>query len=213
MLLWKKEEVRDLFEAVFFFLAGFFLALIIGWFIFPIALYSEHRQPIDFSHAIHLENVEGDTLEEKCLYCHEFYEDGTFSGIPRNEKCLECHDPESPLGEDPEEKRFLEEYLSKGKEIPWYHYFRQPPCVYFPHIAHVKMAKLSCKTCHGDHGTSDHLPVYQENRISGYSRNIWGKHISGYKKNTWDRMKMDDCAECHRKMGHEENNTCFTCHK
>jgi hypothetical protein len=26
-------------------------------------------------------------------------------------------------------------------------------------------------------------------------------------------MKMDDCAECHAKKGHEENNACFVCHK
>jgi len=26
-------------------------------------------------------------------------------------------------------------------------------------------------------------------------------------------MKMDDCAECHTKKGHEENNACFVCHK
>jgi hypothetical protein len=26
-------------------------------------------------------------------------------------------------------------------------------------------------------------------------------------------MKMDDCAECHTKKGHEENNVCFVCHK
>jgi hypothetical protein len=57
------------------------------------------------------------------------------------------------------------------------------------------------------------LPVYQQNRITGYSRNIWGYRISGLKKNTWDRMKMDDCAECHKKMGHENNNSCFVCHK
>ncbi|HBF43095.1 MAG TPA: cytochrome C, partial [Desulfobacteraceae bacterium] len=51
------------------------------------------------------------------------------------------------------------------------------------------------------------------NRMTGYSINIWGRNIAGYKTNTWDRMKMDDCAECHTKTGHEENNACFVCHK
>ncbi len=208
-----KEKAKDWIEGICFFILGFIGALIVGWFLFPMALYSEHTQPIDFNHAIHLENVEGDTLTEKCLYCHEFYEDGTFAGIPRIEKCEDCHDPESPMGDSLEEKKFLTKYQAQEKEIPWYHYYRQPPCVYFPHISHVKMAKIACKTCHGDHGTSELLPVYQENRISGYSRNIWGKHISGYKEHTWDRMKMDDCAECHTKKGHEEFNSCFTCHK
>jgi uncharacterized paraquat-inducible protein A len=42
---------------------------------------------------------------------------------------------------------------------------------------------------------------------------IWGRNIAGYKKNTWDRMKMDDCADCHTQKGKENNNACFVCHK
>jgi hypothetical protein len=57
---------------------------------------------------------------------------------------------------------------------------------------------MDCVTCHGHIGESESLKVYEENRITGYSRDIWGKSIGGFKKNTWDRMKMDDCAECHR---------------
>ncbi|RLB12369.1 MAG: cytochrome C [Deltaproteobacteria bacterium] len=212
-ILRPSNKVKEWIEGILFFFAGLIGALIIGWLIFPIALYSEHTQPIDFNHAIHLENVEGDSLSEKCLYCHEFYDDGNFAGIPRLEKCTDCHDPESPLGDSLQEKKFIEDYLAKEKEIPWYQYYKQPDCVYFPHVTHVKRARLECKVCHGNHGTSEYLPVYQQNRISGYSRNIWGKHISGYKKHTWDRMKMDDCAECHTKKGHEEYNSCFTCHK
>ena len=48
-------------------------------------------------------------------------------------------------------------------------------------------------------GESESLKDYEVNRITGYSRDIWGKNIGGFKKNTWDRMKMDDCAECHEK--------------
>ncbi|MBW1729735.1 MAG: cytochrome c3 family protein [Deltaproteobacteria bacterium] len=204
---------------ILFFLAGFVGALIVGWIIFPMVLYSKQPQPLNFSHAIHMnpervEGIEGDTETEKCLFCHEFREDGTFAGIPKLEKCTECHDdPDSPLGETDEEKAFLKTYVGPEKEVPWLSYYRQPDCVYFPHIAHVKMGELECKTCHGDHGKLDQLPPYEANRITGYSRNIWGKRISGYKKHTWDRMKMDDCSECHSKMGHEENNACFVCHK
>ena len=77
-------------------------------------------------------------------------------------------------------------------------YSRQPDCVFFSHAAHVKGAEMDCVTCHGHIGESESLKVYEENRITGYSRDIWGKSIGGFKKNTWDRMKMDDCAECHR---------------
>ncbi|MBW2021822.1 MAG: cytochrome C [Deltaproteobacteria bacterium] len=204
---------------ILFFLAGFIGSLIVGWVIFPMVLYSKQPQPLNFSHAIHMDpervdGIEGDTETEKCLFCHEFREDGTFAGIPRLSKCTECHDdPDSPLGETEEEKTFLKTYVASEKEIPWLSYYQQPDCVYFPHIAHLKMGELECKTCHGDHGHLAQLPPYESNRITGYSRNIWGKRISGYKKHTWDRMKMDDCAECHSKMGHEENNACFVCHK
>jgi len=148
------------------------------------------------------------------LFCHNFRDDGTFAGIPKLGNCTECHDdPESPLGDTPEEEEFMTKYVANDKEIPWLSYYRQPDCVYFSHIAHVQMGKQECRVCHGDHGKSEILPEYRANRITGYSINIWGENISGWKSNTWDRMKMDDCAECHTEKGHEENNACFVCHK
>lgn len=206
-------------SGLIYFFAGLIPSLFIGWILFPMALYSSHQQPINFSHSHHLDperayGIEGDTDLEKCLYCHSFRDDGTFVGIPKLEKCMECHDdPESPLGDSPEEARLLKEYVANEKQIPWFSYARQPDCVYFSHIAHVKMGEEDCKTCHGDHDKIDQLPEYKKNRLTGYSINIWGKNIAGYKDHTWDRMKMDDCAECHSKKGHEEDNACFVCHK
>jgi hypothetical protein len=202
-----------------YFIGGLAAALLIGWVLFPIVLYSKNEQPVNFSHAIHtdpniLDVIEGDTEAERCSFCHGFRDDGSFMGIPKLSKCMECHDdPESPLGETLEEKKFLEEYVASQKEVPWYKYYKQPDSVYFSHIPHVKNGEIDCKTCHGDHSHTNNLPLYKKNRISGYSINIWGENISGYKTNTWDRMKMDDCTECHLKNGHEENNECFVCHK
>jgi len=202
-----------------FFLAGITGSLILGWIIFPFVLYSNEPQPTNFNHALHLDSeqvdgIDGETELERCMFCHGFRDDGSFAGIPKLEKCTECHDdPESPLGDTPEEKEFMMEYVAHDKEIPWLSYSKQPDCVYFSHIAHVKMGEVACKTCHGDHASNEKLPVYQKNILTGYSINIWGKNIAGHKENTWDRMKMDDCAECHTKMGHDENNACFVCHK
>lgn len=208
---------RPFANGLFYFLAGLIPALVVGWILFPLALYSKQPQPITFNHALHINpdaGISGDTELERCIYCHAFRADGTFAGIPKLEKCTECHsDPESPLGAHPEEKRFLKEYVAKEKEVPWLPYYRQPDCVYFSHIAHVKMGNQDCRTCHGNHGRTEQLPLYQQNRLTGYSRNIWGMNIAGYKSHTWDRMKMDDCAECHTKKGHLENNACFVCHK
>lgn len=208
-------------QDISFFVLGLIGALIVGWVVFPAVLYSKQPQPINFNHALHLDpervfGIEGETLEERCQYCHAFRDDGSFAGIPKLEKCMECHDdPESPLGETPEEKQFLKEYVAEEKQIPWFVYSKQPDCVYFSHIAHVKMGEMECATCHGDFAKNEKLPLYVENRLTGYSINIWGKNISGFHwdKKPYDRMKMDDCAECHTKKGQEQNNACFVCHK
>jgi len=200
---------------ILFFIVGLALSLIVGWIIFPKLLYSRKSQPIDFNHALHLEEV-----EEGCTSCHFFREDGTYAGVPKLEQCIDCH--EEVQGESEDEAKFVEEYVSKGREVPWLIYSKQPDCVFFSHAAHVKGAGMDCTTCHGHIGDSENLPVYEENRISGYSRNIWGKGLENMltlKKNTWDRMKMDDCSECHIKENVKQNSiqtekgACFVCHK
>jgi menaquinone reductase, multiheme cytochrome c subunit len=194
-----------------FFLVGLIAALIVGWIVFPLVLYSEKSQPLNFSHASH--GPESDAGME-CEDCHFFYEDGTFSGIPGIEKCMECHeDPEFPLSKDPEEVKLFTDYIVPQKEIPWHSYSRQPDCVYFPHIAHIKNANITCQVCHGDVASRKSPPPYKVNRLTTYSIDIWGRNILGYKKNTWDTMKMDDCADCHKREGKDNNNACFVCHK
>lgn len=219
-----KALVKTIFSSSFkiglvYFAAGLVPALIIGWLVFPALLYSKQAQPMNFNHALHMDpeivsEIQGDTETERCLYCHSFRNDGTFTGIPEIGVCSECHkDDDFPQGESEEEELLIKEYVTNKREIPWLSYSRQPDCVYFSHIAHIELGGLECTACHGNKGKSQVLPAYERNRISGYSRNIWGKKISGLKKDTWDSMKMDDCAACHKEKGHEENNACFTCHK
>jgi hypothetical protein len=213
------NQVNAGFRGVIFLLIGFVAALIIGWVVFPMVLYSSQPQPLQFNHALHMDpavvvGIEGETERDRCLYCHEFGSDGVFLGVPTLYTCTGCHtDPEMPMGDSPEEMRFLTEFVAEDKEVPWLRYYRQPDCVYFPHVAHVKMADMDCTVCHGSHGETTSLPDYKFNRLTGYSVKIWGESISGYKKNTWDRMKMSDCAECHTEYGLEQNNACFVCHK
>ncbi len=206
-----KQASRTKKDGWIFFLSGLVGALIVGWIVFPALLYSKKSQPLNFSHATH--GPESDAGLE-CEECHFFYEDGAFSGIPGIKNCMECHeDPESPLGESPEEVKLFTDYIEPGREIPWLIYSRQPDCVYFPHIAHVNMAEIECNVCHGDFSTRKSPPVYKVNRLTRYSIDIWGRNIAGYKKNTWDGMKMADCAKCHTQKGKEDNNACFVCHK
>ena len=196
---------------ILFFILGLAASLIVGWVVFPKLLYSQKNQPIEFNHALHNELV-----EDGCESCHFFREDGSYHGVPKLDQCIECH--EEVNGEDPEEARFVNEFVANNREVPWLIYSRQPQNVFFSHAAHVKMGEIDCVVCHGHIGESESLPIYKENRISGYSIDIWGRRISGIKRNTWDRMKMDDCADCHSREGVNQNSVqthrggCFVCH-
>jgi hypothetical protein len=195
-----------------FFLVGLAASLVIGWGVFPTLLYSKKTQPVDFNHKMHMAEV-----ENGCQSCHFFRADGSFSGAPRLAQCVNCHS--EMIGQSEQEAVFVKEYVAKGREVPWLIYARQPDCVFFSHAAHVHGAKMECTVCHGDIGGSESLRPYEENRITGYSRDIWGRNIAGIKRNTHDRMKMDDCAECHAGAGIHDSSVqtgrdaCFVCHK
>jgi hypothetical protein len=176
------------------FLAGTLAALGAGWIGFPRAIYKSRSQPVDFSHKVH-----ADKAGLKCDDCHAFRDDGTFAGIPSLDKCAGCHT--APMGTAVAEKNFIDSYVTPNREPDWSSYARQPENVFFSHIAHVKLGRLKCVQCHGDQGASDKLRPYQEDRISGYSRDIWGP----------PGMKMDDCVACHHKQGLSQS--CLDCHK
>ena len=197
---------------VLFFIFGLVASLVIGWGVFPKLLYSQKKQPVEFNHKLHAA-----LAKNGCESCHYFRKDGSFSGIPTLEDCKACHT--ETIGESAAEAVFMNGYVYKNREVPWLVYARQPDCVFFSHVAHVKTGHMDCETCHGPIGESEHPKIYEENRITGYSRDIWGKSIAGIKTNTYDRMKMDDCAECHASMigrrtsAQTRNEACFACHK
>jgi hypothetical protein len=172
--------------------AGVLLALAAGWAAFPRAIYKTGLQPVNFSHRVH-----ADKAGQKCDDCHSFRADGTFAGVPSLDKCAACH--AAPMGNSADEKAFIERYVTPNHEPQWLVYARQPENVYFSHATHVKLAAMKCETCHGNIGASDSLRPYQEDRISGYSRDIW------------HGMKMDDCVDCHRRQGLAHS--CLDCHK
>jgi len=195
-----------------FFILGLVASLVLGWVIFPQLLYSKKEQPVQFNHVLHNEMV-----EDGCQSCHFFREDGTYSGVPKLAQCIDCH--EEVQGESEAEEKFVNQYVLKDREVPWLVYSRQPDNVFFSHVAHVKMGQMDCVTCHGPIGESESLKPYEANRITGYSRDIWGKNIAGIKFNSWDRMKMDDCSECHVRENVNQGSVqtlrggCFVCHK
>jgi hypothetical protein len=171
------------------FLAGALIALGAGWAAFPRAIYRTRPQPVDFSHKTH-----ADKAGAKCEDCHLFRDDGTFAGAPTLDKCAGCH--AAPMGTDPAEKAFIEQYITPNREPQWRSYARQPENVWFPHAPHVKRANVKCEKCHGGIGSSDKLPLHAEDPISGYSRLT---------------MSMDACIACHRENKLEHS--CMDCHK
>lgn len=186
-------------------LLGLGAALVCGWVVFPYALYGRTEQPIQFSHRVHA----GERTGLACQDCHQLAADGRFAGIPGVETCAPCHS--EPQGSSADEKQLVDEYVSKGREVAWLVYARQPENVYFSHAQHVKLAGLPCERCHGPHGASAALRPFERNRISGYSRDIWGGSISRIGRAEWEGMKMSDCSSCHRERGVRES--CLDCHK
>ena len=180
------------------FLAGMLMALGAGWVGFPYAINQRRPQPVDFSHKVHAEKA-----GTKCEDCHAFREDGTFAGIPTLDKCSGCH--AAAMGTTAAEKNFIDQYVTPSREPQWADYARQPENVFFSHSAHVKRAGMTCESCHGPTGASDSLRAYREDRISGYSADIW--KVSG----TNHGMKMADCVDCHRTKRMEQS--CLDCHK
>jgi menaquinone reductase, multiheme cytochrome c subunit len=193
-------------RAFLFFSAGLALALVLGWAAFPRLLYARAEQPLRFSHQTHASKKTGFS----CADCHPIAADGRFAGIPAIENCAGCH--AEPQGPSADEKRLVEEYVKPGREIPWLVYGRQPENVRFPHAIHVSRAGIECERCHGPHGTTDSLRPHETNRISGYSRDIWGPSLARVGTRPWQRMKMSDCESCHAEHGRERT-ACLACHK
>lgn len=186
-----------------FFGAGVVASLAMGWVAFPMALYRSEAQPLRFNHQVHT----GDSVGIACEGCHPIDADHRFAEIPTVAQCAECHS--DPIGESPNEKILVEEYVRKGREVPWLRYSEQPDHVNFSHPMHVKLVGLSCERCHGIHGKTDAPPPHEENRLTGYSRLIWGHSISRFGREPWEGKKMS--SDCHRDS--EVVESCIDCHK
>jgi hypothetical protein len=187
------------------FLLGLAVALGLGWIAFPRVLYRTESQPLQFNHKLHA----SDKVGSKCADCHTLGADGSFA-VPALDACAGCHS--EPVTQNASEKLLVEKYVKPNRPIPWFVYARQPANVRFPHAIHMERAKLKCERCHGGHGASESLRPYEENRISGYSRDVWGRSISRIvMDSSRPAMKMDDCAACHR--DHRVDSSCLDCHK
>jgi len=184
---------------------GLAASLFVGWFVFPRVLYQHRSQPLEFRHKTHADK----SGVAECSECHALRDDGTFAGIPSVEKCAGCHSDH--LGTSAAEATLVDAYVKPRVETPWLVYARQPANVWFSHAVHVRRAALHCEQCHSTYGQSDEVRIYEQNRISGYSRDIWGHSISRLRRTQYSGMKMSDCENCHRQRQVEVG--CLGCHQ
>ena len=196
--------VRDCLIGGIPFVAGLVMALALGWWVYPALLFAERQQPVAFNHQAHL--VKNGMA---CSDCHTLRDDGSFRGLPSTADCASCH--ASAQGNSPQEKKFIEDYVGKGREVPWLVHQKQPANVYFSHAAHAVSGcnachdfapKELCNLCHVDVSLTTAAPPVFENRMTGYSLTT---------------MKMDQCERCHAHPDHlrgtDASNACFVCHK
>lgn len=187
------------------FAVGVVVALVLGWIIFPRVLYVKKSQPVDFLHKTHAEK----SGVAECSECHVIRDDGSFAGLPAMEKCAACH--ADKVGDSKAEALLVNNYIKPGHETPWLVYSEQPANVWFSHAIHVKRANLACTECHSTYGEADQVRPYELNRISGYSRDIWGHSMSRLRRAPHEGMKMSDCENCHEKHGVDVG--CLGCHQ
>lgn len=102
----------------------------------------EVRQPVAYSHALHLTEAGMD-----CVECHIGVETQLKATLPSIKRCKSCH-TKSKTG-SPDEALVVEAVIS-GTEIPWNRIYELPDHVFFSHRRHVKSGKVSCTVCHGE---------------------------------------------------------------
>jgi len=161
-----------------FFLPGLAIGFLLLFLFIGLSAGSKTEQPISFNHKKHLEQG------VDCLTCHPYPKEQTLSGMPPLATCLECH--KEPLTKNPEEEK-IRQFQKKNQEIPWKKLYGQPDHVFFSHRRHVVLAKMECKSCHGDIGRSEKPP-----------------------SKPWVKMTMKWCMDCHTKS--KVTNDCLACH-
>jgi hypothetical protein len=201
------------------FVAGLVAALAIGWWVYPALLFAKLQQPAPFNHQAHLVKV-----GMACSDCHTLRDDGSFRGLLSTADCAVCH--AAAQTDSPREKKFIADYVAKGREVRWLVHQKQPDNVFFSHAAHFG----KCYSCHltmkgrlnlGTPADPQKLCMNCHPSVDALNKNIPVEtHVlTGYSRTT---KKMGECESCHAHPGHFSNdgkgrtvanNACYTCHK
>jgi hypothetical protein len=138
------------------------------------------RQPIDYNHKKHVQDLGLD-----CTECHRYAKELPRATIPNIEVCSDCHS--EAMTDSPEEQKLLE-YIQKGEKIPWRKIYRVPRHGYFSHRRHTVLGQVPCEECHGEVGAQEHalseplVPIRMKRCLACHERH----------------EVHNDCTRCHR---------------
>lgn len=170
-------------------------------------------QPIKFSHQIHVKENKID-----CKFCHNSPEFSRESGIPTTNVCMICHAKiKTGIMTGKFEINKIRASFKNEKPIEWIKIHNLPDHVFFSHAQHVSVAKVDCKTCHGEieemHITKQFASLsmgwcvqchrdtgiqFEENLYySNYDELIEDLKTGKIKKVTADMIGANDCQKCH----------------
>lgn len=143
---------------------------------------SEHAQPIAFDHSLH-----AGKHEIPCVDCHAGAETRAHASLPALSRCLTCHmKPQGDVTNTREQR--VRELASQRGPFEWTQVTRNPAHVHFSHSAHVSIARIPCRDCHGDVTRWTRPPTEPNPALTS----------------------MSACLACHRERG--ASTRCVTCH-
>jgi predicted CXXCH cytochrome family protein len=147
------------------------------YFDFPYPVGLGPRQPIPFSHRVHVH-----TKRLSCFMCHTEAARSSRAGIPPLETCLLCH--ARIIRTHPYIAK-LRDHYARNQPVIWERVNWLPEFVYFNHSMHIQRG-IDCSRCHGDVSSMD--------RVLKARKFEMGFCISCHKEN----RATHDCFTCHR---------------
>lgn len=135
------------------------------------------RQPIPFSHRVHVT-----TKRLSCLVCHSEVARSSRAGIPPLQTCMLCH---QRIIRSYPYIALLREHFRENRPVVWQRVNWVPEFVYFNHSVHIQRG-LDCSLCHGEVSLMDRVVTAHKFQM--------GFCIGCHKKN----RATHDCFTCHR---------------
>lgn len=178
------------------------VVMAVGFWVVQWWLTRPRKQPIAFSHAIHVGQ-----RQISCFFCHTGAQRGDIAGVPSVQDCMQCH---QVVATDRPEIQKLTGYWQRKEPIAWFKVYKVPKTVQFSHRVHIAFlsrnhpealmnpGEMICSRCHGDVSKMSSIaaPVSSLMLLTG---------------NMNPNTSMGFCVDCHRTNGGPMD--CTACHR